>query len=224
MASSTVVMSFMAAQTAQAAYNAPVKGLIEIEETVLFGNYIPSLGMFRMDPRVIVESVSYSNTANASTVVLTANGCTIKGIAGDDTVKLAWVPASNNLNAVQVSTADLNNGLVTVVVPGVNLDINNGGSYFFFVGSIFLGSTQTPSSRWRSAMSRTKGRGYPGMTTRSSIRWTTPSSPPTAPGGTAGGSLRRISLQPGVPHLREPAQPGQLDGLHAHQHPALHPV
>ena len=136
-ASSTVVMSFMAAQTAQAAYNAPVKGLIEIEETVLFGNYIPSLGMFRMDPRVIVESVSYSNTANASTVVLAANGCTIKGIAGDDTVKLAWVlGTSNNLNAVQVSTADFNNGLVTVVVPGVNLDINNGGSYFFFVGSI----------------------------------------------------------------------------------------
>jgi hypothetical protein len=134
---STVVMSFMASNTAQVAYNAPVKGVTQIEETVLFGNYIPSLGPFRMDPRVIVESVSYSNTANASTIVLASNGCTIKGIAGDDTNKFVWVLGqSNNLNAVQVSVADFNNGIATVVVPGVNLDISNGGSYFFFVGSI----------------------------------------------------------------------------------------
>jgi hypothetical protein len=134
---STMVVEFLAYPTAQVSYNAPVRGVTNIEETVLFGNYIPSLGPFRMDPRVTVEAVSFDNTTNASTVVLGANGCFIDSISGDDTVKMVWVLGQgNNLNAVQISTAEFNNGLVTVVVPGVNLDITNGGSYFFFVGAI----------------------------------------------------------------------------------------
>lgn len=134
---STVVMSFMAQNTAQAAFNAPVKGVTEIEETVLFGNLPPALSSLRMDPRVVVESVSYSNVTNASTIVLAAKGCTIKGISGDDVIKMVWVVGqSNNLNAVPISTADFNNGLVIVTVPGVNLDPDNGGAYSFFVGSI----------------------------------------------------------------------------------------
>jgi hypothetical protein len=137
LASSTVVMEFMAQDTAQAAFNPPVKGLIEVEETVLFGNY-PSTSALRMDARVLVESVSYDNSnpnAAYSTVVLAANGCTIKGISGDDVTKMAWVlDQTGNLNAVQISTVDFNNGYAIVTVPGANLVLPN--SKFLFVGSI----------------------------------------------------------------------------------------
>ena len=78
---STVVMVFMAQDTVQAAFNAPVKGITELEETVLFGTFV-STATLRMDTRVVVESVSYSSVTNASTVVLAAKDCTIKGISG----------------------------------------------------------------------------------------------------------------------------------------------
>jgi len=135
-ANSIVVVVFMAQDTAQAAFNAPVKGVTEIEETVLFGTY-PSSSSFTMDSRVVVESVSYDNVADVSTVVLASNNCIIKGISGDDTNKFVWVvDQSNNLTAVQCSAVDFNNGFVTITVPGVNLVTGSSGTNFFFVGSI----------------------------------------------------------------------------------------
>ena len=129
---SVVVMAFMAQNTVQAAFNAPVKGITEIEETVLFGTYV-STSVLHMDSRVIVESVSYDSPTNVSTVVLAAKDCTIKGISGDDVSKLVWVMDQlNNLNAVQVSAVELNNGYAIVTVPAVNLNL----SQFMFVGSI----------------------------------------------------------------------------------------
>ena len=131
--SSTVVMSFMAQNTAQAAFNAPVKGITGIEETALFGTYLSNSSL-TMDGRVVVESVSYDSGINVSTVVMGSKNCTIKGIAGDDINKLVWVTdPSGNLNAVQASVS-FNNGLVTVTVPQVNLV--SGGNKFLFVGSL----------------------------------------------------------------------------------------
>ncbi len=140
---STVVMSFMAQDTAQIAYNPSVMGVTQIEETVLFGTYAhtpsspansPSLWT---DSRVVVESVSYDSASGASTVVLAGNRCTIKGISGNDIGRLVWVQDQlGNLNAVPVSTASFSNGYAIVVVPGTNLDQAQGGSAFLFVGSI----------------------------------------------------------------------------------------
>ena len=46
---------------------------------------------------------------------------------------MVWVlDQLNNLNAVQISTVDFNNGFAIITVPGVNLTL----SQFFFIGSI----------------------------------------------------------------------------------------
>ena len=60
--SSTVVMVFLAQDTAQATFNAPVKGITEMEETVLFGTFV-SNATLQIDPRVVVESVSYNSVS-----------------------------------------------------------------------------------------------------------------------------------------------------------------
>ena len=130
----TLVMSFLAQDTAQLVYNAPVKGVTEIEETVLFGNYTTD-NNFPMDSRVTIEVAQYNAITNLTTIVAAANNCIIKGISGNDTTRYLWVlDLEGNLNSVQCSTVNFNNGVVTVTVIG-NYSIAN-GTQFFFTGSI----------------------------------------------------------------------------------------
>jgi hypothetical protein len=136
----TLVMSFLAQNTAQLVYNAPVKGVTEIEETVLFGNYTTDIN-FPMDSRVTVEVAQYSSTTNLTTFVLAANNCIIKGISGNDVTRYVWVlDQLGNLNAVQCSTVNFNNGTVTVIVLG-----NYASSTFLFCGSILPGLSPSSS-------------------------------------------------------------------------------
>ncbi len=139
MATSTVVISMLAQNTAQLAYNAPVRGVTEVDETVLFGNYQNDPN-FVMDPRVTIAGVPvYNISANSTTIVLAANGCAIKGISGDDVNRFVWVsdnsgspPSSySNLTAIQLQNVSFSNGIITAVAPG---DLS--ASSFFFVGSI----------------------------------------------------------------------------------------
>lgn len=129
---STVIVSILAQDTAQLAFNAPVRGVTEIEETVLMGNYTTDSN-YPMDPRVSVQSAVYNGvTPNTTTIVLAANGCSIKGISGDDVNRIIWVSdGTGNLNAVQLQNVAFANGIVTVVAPG-----NLTGTSFFFAGSI----------------------------------------------------------------------------------------
>jgi hypothetical protein len=136
----TLVMSFLAQDTAQLVYNAPVKGITEIEETVVFGNYTTNAN-FSMDSRVVVESSQYNSTTNLTTIVLAANNCIIKGISGNDVSRYVWVLDQNgNLNSVQCSTVNFNNGMATVTVIG-----NIASSTFMFCGSILPGFSATSS-------------------------------------------------------------------------------
>ena len=132
-ASSTVIFSFLANATCQLSYNAPVKGVTSIEETVLIGNWTqdPSL---TMDNRIlIVSNKNYVNVTNV--LVLATNGCTLKGISGDDVNQFIWVrDNSGNFNAVQITSASFQNGLVVInVPPTVNLQVQP----FFLCASIF---------------------------------------------------------------------------------------
>ena len=143
--SSSVLVDFIAQDTAQLAYNAPVKGVTEIEETVLFGNY--SGPFFNIDPRVQVVSIGYDSTSTTTTIVLAAQqptittmstGCSIKGIAGDDAGnRFIWISdgatPTPNFTAVTIPATNItiNNGVITLIVPG-----NYATSQFFFVGSI----------------------------------------------------------------------------------------
>jgi len=131
--SSTVIFSFLANATCQLSFNAPVKGVTSIEETVLIGNWTsdPSL---TMDNRVsIVSNKNYPNSNNV--IVLAANGCTLKGISGDDTNQFIWVQdTAGNFDAVQISSASFQNGLVVLnIPPTVNTEVQP----FFLCSSIY---------------------------------------------------------------------------------------
>lgn len=121
--SSTVIFSFLANATCQLSFNAPVRGVTAIEETVLVGNSTANPSLI-MDNRVsIVSNKNFPNSTN--TLVLAANGCTLKGISGDDSNQFIWVQDNTgNFNAVQISSSSFQNGLVVVnVPPTVNLQI-----------------------------------------------------------------------------------------------------
>ena len=144
---STVIFSLLLANTCQANYNAPVKGITEIEETVLFGNWTGDSN-FSMDPRVTVINVSQVGGVNTpTTIVLGFANCAFKGISGDDVSRLIWVvntavsPAV--ATAVQVSSINAINGTVTIVVPGTVQLTGANALPFFFVGSILPSLTPT---------------------------------------------------------------------------------
>lgn len=140
-ANSTVIFSILAQNTSQLSYNAPVKGAIEIEETVLFGNFTTDSN-YPMDGRVVVENVSTAvvNTVTVSTVVLGANGCEIKGISGDNVNRFIWVAAPpvggfSTLTAMQIQSINFINGTVVITVPNAILAGPN-ASPFLICGSI----------------------------------------------------------------------------------------
>lgn len=129
---STLMVSVLAQDTAQIAYNAPVKAIAAIEETALLGNYTTD-AKFPMDPRVDVVSIGYDVVSLTSTIVLTANGCTIEGAAGDDVVKFIWIlDNSSNLNAYPITRMNIADGIAVATVTGVDLRT----AKFFFVGAI----------------------------------------------------------------------------------------
>jgi hypothetical protein len=142
---STVVFSILAQNTCQIAYNAPVKGVTQIEETVLFGNYTGDPN-FPTDTRVVVESIS--TAAGTTTIVLGANGCTIKGISGNNQVPLIWVNSGTGSTAILTSSVvqSLNfvNDVLVIQVTGVTLT-GVGAQQFLFAGSI-LPSLQPAST------------------------------------------------------------------------------
>ncbi len=145
--SSTVIFSLLCANTCQANYNAPVKGITEIEETVLSGNWAGDAN-FPMDPRVVVENVSQvGGSGTPTTIVLGFKNCVPKGFAGDDVNHFIWVVNTSVSPAVaqamQVTSTNVINGTVTIVVPGTVQLTGSGAQPFFFVGSILPSLTPT---------------------------------------------------------------------------------
>jgi hypothetical protein len=142
----TLIMSFLAQDTAQLVYNAPVKGITEIEETTLFGTYNTDLN-FSVDSRVVVEVQQYNSTNNLTTIVLAANNCIIKGVSGDDANRYIWVlDQAGNLNAITCSTVNFNSGVATITVLGDILGIStNSNNPFLFCGSILPGFSSSSS-------------------------------------------------------------------------------
>ena len=150
------IFTMLAQNTCQVAYNPPVKGITEIEETVLFGNYTGDSN-FPMDPRIFVESNYYTSSTDTNTIVLGANNCQITGLAGDDSVSLIWIrDSSGNLTSQPVSSVNFSNGMLTITVPGGDGSIVLGPTIgsaeavpalpFVFVGSITPSLSSTVSS------------------------------------------------------------------------------
>src|SRR5271157_3606254 len=141
-ASSTVIFSILAQNTSQLAFNAPVKGATQIEETVLFGNFTTDAN-YPVDGRVIVENVSTAvvNTITTSTIVLGSNGCEIKGISGDNVNPILWVASQAVgqqfalLTAVPIQSLNFINGTVVITAQNVTLAGAN-AQPFLLCGSI----------------------------------------------------------------------------------------
>lgn len=132
--SSTVLITYLAHQTCQLLFNAPVKGITRIEETVLVGNYVSNLSL-PMDNRITVVSNTYSSNNNV--LVLASSDCVLKGLSGDDVNKLIWVQDTIDpilFTAVQIASASFQNGLVIINVPGPS----NLTTQKFFFGAAIL--------------------------------------------------------------------------------------
>lgn len=133
----TVVISVLLNQTAQLAYNAPVKAVSSISETVLFGNYSTN-ALFQMDKRVKLLCQVKDSGTGISTLLFATNGATLSGISGnaaDKFIFAADTPASPELfTAYPVLDAKFFNGYATITVAStVAVD-----QYpYFFVGSLF---------------------------------------------------------------------------------------
>src|SRR5271163_429897 len=140
--SSTVIFSVLAQGTAQLAFNAPVKGATQIEETVLGGNFTTDSN-YPMDSRIVVENVSTAvvNSITTSTIVLGANQCTFKGISGDNVNFLIWTATQAVgqpfalLTAVPIQSINFINGTVVLTVQNVTL-AGTGAQPFLICGSI----------------------------------------------------------------------------------------
>jgi len=130
-ATAVIVAVFLAADTAQLSYTAPVKAVTLLEETVIAGTVTDIT--LQQDPRVSVVSVKNYPSDHNSVVLATTSGM-LTGIAGDDINKLIWVKDTNgNYNAVQIASATFANGFVTLnVPPSVNLEVQP----FFVVAAL----------------------------------------------------------------------------------------
>lgn len=112
------VLEMLCLKAAIVAYNAPVKGVTALEETVLAGSFFTS--ELTPDPRLNVVAVSYA--AGSTSILIHANGGLLRGFSGDDLGGvLVWkLNASNNLVGCN-ATCTYYGGLFTIVVPTENL-------------------------------------------------------------------------------------------------------
>jgi hypothetical protein len=127
-------ITVLCANTAQLVYNAAVRGIVAIEETVLFGTYADTTGTYLMDTRVQVVSKKFYSGVN-NIIVAAVTNCVLKGISGNDVLRYVWVDGgSGTLTAVPITSVQFtNNGLLTITIPAtVNLEVQG----FFMTGAI----------------------------------------------------------------------------------------
>lgn len=130
-ANTNIVFTVLLEKTCQVSYNAPVKALTAIQETVLVGNYTGD-SQFQMDKRVKV--VSQNHLIDRSIVVLAADNSSITAVSGDDINKFIFVVDSlGKATAVVISDVQFFNGLTILTVPSTaNLASQN----FFLIAGL----------------------------------------------------------------------------------------
>jgi len=134
---SVLEFSILLEDTAQMGYNAPVKAISSIEETVLIGN----CSQFRqMDTRV--QIVSNELVGGNYVIILASKNGRLTGISGDDINKLLFIQVSNgsggfNYVSYPVSDVKFFNAFATVTVPSVvnSITTNFKTTPFFMVGA-----------------------------------------------------------------------------------------
>ena len=138
-ANTSIVLTVLLDRTAQMGYNAPVKAITGIKETVLIGDI--SNSNFETDNRVKI--VSRKIVGGNYIILLATNNCILSGISGDDVNKFMFLEGldlSSNViyTSYPISNAQFFNGFVTLTIPitvnGVSIDLDT--TKFFLVGAI----------------------------------------------------------------------------------------
>jgi hypothetical protein len=106
-------------------YNAPVKGALGLEETVVVGGNVPSSWGLSSDPRLKILDTKF--TSNKNTIIIGSTDCVVRGIGGNDLgVKYIFVSnvAGDGYTAYQLSDAQMFNGIITLTMPNdvINLE------------------------------------------------------------------------------------------------------
>ena len=122
----STVFTVLCAETVQAAYNPPVKGVTALEETILVGNSTDE-GLCR-DSRISIPSVHYDGTN--TTIVLHATTGKLKGLAGTDVNPLIWIKDTAGKFVAKEVTVVAFGALYTITVARSNLET----STWFMVG------------------------------------------------------------------------------------------
>lgn len=128
--------------TAQVGYNAPVQGVLAIEEVVTVGQNLDN--PLTSDSRIKVLSTTQSATTN--TILLGASDCILRGVAGDAVgVKQIFVKneATGVYNAYPLSSVHFLNGVASITFPTTGVGIV--GKSWFLVASILPAFTPTSS-------------------------------------------------------------------------------
>lgn len=137
-AGTNIVFSILLDKTAQIGYNAPVKAITSIKETVLCGN--TSNSEFETDNRVSI--VSKKIVGGNYVVLLSSTNCLISGISGDDSNKFLFIEilesgvtkyVSHPITSVQFSSAF---ATVTIPITANGRTIDLATEKFFIVTAI----------------------------------------------------------------------------------------
>lgn len=134
----TLTCTILCEYTAQVVYNASVKGVVSIEETVAFGNYysgtsLSSIDNLRLDPRL--KMVYVKNTPGVgNTIVFSVTGGSLRAISGDDVTKKIWVDIGNGCAAsYSITSVEFTDGLVVIKTSDM---VNLESTSFFMVASV----------------------------------------------------------------------------------------
>lgn len=134
-ANSSVVFTVVLDQNAQLSYNAAVKAVTSINETVLFGNYNSSTD-FPMDPRIRLVSTSFDSGTGLTSLVFAGADGTLTGIGGSPNNKFIFVaddPGNPTVfRAYPLLDVQFFNGVTTIIVPANALVTTYP---FFLIGS-----------------------------------------------------------------------------------------
>jgi hypothetical protein len=117
-------------RTAQIGYNAPIKGVLAIEETVFVGTSTYKV----TDPRVLILNSTFSS-ATGNRILLGSDHGVLKGIGGDPQGnKLVFVKNGSDYQAYTLSDVQIFEGVATLLLPDASVNLTT--TEWFLVASL----------------------------------------------------------------------------------------
>jgi hypothetical protein len=136
----TLVFTLELIDTAQANYNAPVRGIISLEETVVVGKSLTQAFPSGLISDSRIRILSQQTYGGNTHILLGADNCILKGIGGIDSQKLIFVfdTTLNSFISIPLTSATIFRGMAEIILPSfINLTQS-----WFLVASILPSFTK----------------------------------------------------------------------------------